>query len=94
MPAEPDRSSPDAPPSLIRKDGFFVTFLRSGDLIVQMVDAAQTAAVRTLCFAGGASLSLEPHEASRREFADHGPFNAGVGGIIGYRQGMMHYDTS
>ena len=85
VPVSPVRSSLAEDPIILR-NGFVLAFSRpSGDLLVQMIDP-QTASVRTLCFAGGAS--LEPHEAARRTFADHGPFNAGVGGVIGYRQGL------
>ena len=86
---------PDVPPaqpldSHIHHVGFSLAFLRGGALVVQLVDAT-AAAVRTLCFADpglarGAD-PPEPREAPRREFADHGPFNAGVGGVVGYRHG-------
>ena len=78
----------------IRRSGFTLAYLHGGDLVVQLVDA-QTATVRTVGFADGAS--LEPYEAPRRAFADHGPFNAGVGGVVGYRrhaaaaEGMAFY---
>jgi len=76
--------------SCVRR-GLFLAHTRSGDLLVQLIDE-EAAAVRTLCFANGAS--PEPYEAARRDFADHGPFNAGVGGVIGYRnadQGMAFF---
>ena len=88
VPATPARTSS---PSQIRKTGFSLTSLRGGDLVVQIVDA-QESAVRTVRFAGDGGAPLEPHEEPRREFADHGPFNAGVGGVVGYGAagGNMH----
>ena len=68
--------------SQICHTGFSLAFLRGGELVVQMVDA-RLAAVRTFSFADGGS--PQPHELARRGFADHAPFNAGVGGLVGYR---------
>ena len=77
VPAVPARSLQNP----IRREAFSLAYLHGGDLVVQLVDA-QAAAVRTVCFGNG---SLELYEAPPREFAEHGPFNAGVGGVVGYR---------
>lgn len=69
--------------SQIHRTGFSLSFLHGGDLVVQLVDAGVNA-IRTISFAED---SLQPHELSHRGFAEHGPFNAGVGGVVGYRQG-------
>ena len=68
-----------APPSQIQRVGFGMSFLRGGDLVVQVVDA-HAGAVRAVCFRD----SLERYEAPARAFGNHGPFNAGVGGVVGY----------
>jgi hypothetical protein len=66
----------------IRNVGFSVAFLRSGELVVQIVDE-DLLAIRTVSFAGGDSL---PRQLATRSFDEHGPFNCGVGGVVGYRQ--------
>ena len=68
--------------SQIIRSGFSLAFLRSGELVVQIVDADHTA-IRTVSFADGA---LQAYELPGRGFAEHGPFNAGVGGVVGYRR--------
>jgi len=70
-----------APPSQIQQVGFGMSFLRGGDLVVQVVDAHQ-GAVRAVCFRD--SSPKERYEAPARAFANHAPFNAGVGGVVGY----------
>lgn len=81
VPKVPSLSGQD---SQILRTGFSQTFLRGGDLVVQIVDA-RLDAVRTVSFANGSS--MEPCERLARGFADHGPFSAGVGGIVGHHEG-------
>ena len=77
--------------SHIYKSGFNIAFLRGGDLVAQIVDP-RDAAVRAVRFGGDAvardagDAGAAASELPRREFADHGPFNAGVGGVVGYRR--------
>ena len=96
LPLPPPHAGPPraAPPSHIRQVGCGMAFLRGGDLAVQLVDA-HAASVRTVCFRDAAP--LEQYEAPPRAFADHAPFNSGVGGVVGYRQsteGMAFFPIS
>ncbi|EOD27570.1 hypothetical protein EMIHUDRAFT_443137 [Emiliania huxleyi CCMP1516] len=84
IPAAPARAE-----SHVARAGACIAFLRDGDLVVQLVDPAADA-VRTLRFAERRPVDgegpPEPVEACRCELGEDGPFNAGVGGMVGYRR--------
>jgi hypothetical protein len=82
VPAVPGRGA--APRNAILNVGFSLEFLGGGDLVVQVVDPDERA-VRSLRVATGGADGPSVSEAPRRAFAAHGPFNAGVGGVVGYR---------